>query len=325
MQRNYAAEWQDVKKTLVHIGKKVKGLAKRIFSGRFFIFVKRPRLWLWLLFLDFPYLYSYAYHNLFHFYYGFQFHSFMLLLLLAVMLLIPQLLLCFIVLSRPVEAFLRRLEDARRIATQAETERLLPLFENVYHTVLKQKPRFHKSIHLYIIDTAEVNACSVGYDSIILTRGLIQTMNDEEIKGTLAHEFAHILKGDSQIQQLLYFATSWLLWIVLALDKFLRFISDAAGGGFFGTIAFFLHSVLTFVVNLVVNFFLLIVSAPNKILEYRADEYAFSIGYGEGLKSALYKLYDMQISDKQKLITRLQEDHPRVAYRIERLEHLEKA
>lgn len=310
MNRDYEEFIQKAKEILSPCWRKAKKIVQRIFSGRYLIFLKKPRVWIWFAMVLYPFLWPYLHYGFFS-------------LSVLLMFLVPEMLLCFLVLSRPAEALLRRLEDARRVATQTEKERLLPLFNSVYEQVKESSPMFHSSVTLYLIDTAEVNAYALGYDSIILTRGLVETLTDEEIKGTLAHEFAHILNGDSQVQQLLSFATSVWLWIVLALDWILKKIIVIFGSGFFGSIASILHSILAFAANVVINFFLLIVSAPSKLLEYRADEYASSIGYGEGLKNALYKLYDMQVTDKQRLITRLQEDHPRLAYRIERLEHLE--
>ena len=57
--------------------------------------------------------------------------------------------------------------------------------------------------------------------------------------------------------------------------------------------------------------------------EYKADQFAYKLGYGDALLSALYKFYDIEVSDKKNLIDRLQQGHPKSAYRIERLEILQ--
>lgn len=64
----------------------------------------------------------------------------------------------------------------------------------------------------------------------------------------------------------------------------------------------------------------MIISGGSRNKEYKADMYGKSIGYGEQLKSALYILYDMEISDKKGLMQNLKRTHPILAYRIERLE-----
>ncbi|EKT61902.1 zinc metalloprotease HtpX [Providencia burhodogranariea] len=57
--------------------------------------------------------------------------------------------------------------------------------------------------HLYILDSDEPNAFAAGWTSknalVGVTRGLLQTLNRQEIQAVLAHEVGHIIHGDSKL------------------------------------------------------------------------------------------------------------------------------
>ena len=56
-----------------------------------------------------------------------------------------------------------------------------------------------------------VNAFALGRNTIVVTRGIMSALSDEEIKGVLAHEFAHIVNKDTQIAMLVTVATNLYL------------------------------------------------------------------------------------------------------------------
>ena len=57
--------------------------------------------------------------------------------------------------------------------------------------------------------------------------------------------------------------------------------------------------------------------------ELRADRFAHSIGHDEGLKNALYLLQKMSLGENMRFIDRMQQNHPRISKRIEKLEELQ--
>lgn len=56
---------------------------------------------------------------------------------------------------------------------------------------------------LYILDTDEPNAFAAGWNSrnalVGVTRGLLQTLNRQEVQAVMAHEVGHIIHGDSKL------------------------------------------------------------------------------------------------------------------------------
>lgn len=56
---------------------------------------------------------------------------------------------------------------------------------------------------LYILETDEPNAFAAGWNNrnalVGVTRGLLQTLNRQEVQAVLAHEVGHIIHGDSKL------------------------------------------------------------------------------------------------------------------------------
>lgn len=56
---------------------------------------------------------------------------------------------------------------------------------------------------LYILETDEPNASAAGWNNrnalVGVTRGLLQTLNRQEVQAVLAHEVGHIIHGDSKL------------------------------------------------------------------------------------------------------------------------------
>jgi len=54
--------------------------------------------------------------------------------------------------------------------------------------------------------------------------------------------------------------------------------------------------------------------------EYRADRFAYELGYGEEMVEALYLLEKINLGENSTVIQKMLRSHPRVTKRIERLE-----
>ncbi|MCX8074885.1 MAG: M48 family metalloprotease [Clostridia bacterium] len=235
---------------------------------------------------------------------------------------------CFTItlaLSPFVEYTLRAVEDIREVATSTEKERLLVLFNEVYEVAKQKSPYISKHIRLFIVDEMAINAFSLGQNTIAVSRGLMATMNDDEIKGIIAHELGHLENSDPQLQILINMCSLvylWVIFIVKCIIMIIQKITNMVTNGpniaslFLGLIV----KILDLIINIVTFIATIILNYEYRQSEYRADEYAAYLGYKAELIQALYVLYDIQISDKMSLIKRYQEDHPRIAYRIERLE-----
>ena len=67
----------------------------------------------------------------------------------------------------------------------------------------------------------------------------------------------------------------------------------------------------------------IILSFNSRANEFRADSFAFELGYGNQLADALYIIQKMSLGQKMKVVKRMQSSHPRTSTRIGRLEALE--
>jgi len=272
------------------------------FPKPFDIFARKPRVLIWVV-INFIF---------------FWLPSTMYFIRPDLSLILYILVLC-IAISAPAEWLMRVFEDARHVATQTEKQRLLPLFNEVYERAEEHSEHISSNVKLYIIDTININAMAIGSRTIAVTRGLMETMSDEEIKGILAHEFSHISNGDTTVSILVSMATSFVFWGVMALSKLLRLLENEENT--VGSIIAFIRAVLEFTVAYLLFVCSIIVSFGSRKREYIADEYAHTLGYRGQLLSALYKLYDMQISDKRDLLEKARATHPKVCFRIEKLEN----
>ena len=273
---------------------------------RFKIFEQKPKLFIWLLI------------NFLAFWASTQ----SLVIGLIISIILYALLINF-ALSDTLENILRRMNDVRRIATSTEKERLNNLFDEVYKNVLNNANNISSEIRLYIQDTMSINAFAIGRKTIVVTRGLMENFTDEQIKAILAHEFSHIVNGDTQLSMLISIGSTIYLWLFVAVKLIFQMLENAndESNVISGTAHFvsFIMDIAIFLMTLIAN---IAIMSYYRNTEFIADECAYRLGYGEDLLSALYKIYNMEISDQKRLVDRLQSSHPKTAFRIERLEQI---
>ena len=154
---------------------------------------------------------------------------------------------------------------------------------------------------VYILQTPVPNAFASGMNEhnafIGVTQGLLDTMNDQELEGVLAHEFGHIIHRDIMLNQLVIGLISALLLIVVIIENlgFMELIygnrrrRDNDSGG--GAVVLVLILVVMLIRPLTLLFGALLQSAISRQREYAADAVAVRLcSYNEGLASALEKL-----------------------------------
>lgn len=230
-----------------------------------------------------------------------------------------------ICLSDVGEWVMRLLEDVRHIATFTEKDRLLPIFDEVKNRAMTVTKNVENKVKLYIIDTPAINAYTIGKHTIAVTRGAMSFFDDEQIEAVIAHEFGHIANGDGQVSMFVEIASSVYMYMVLAFTKLLAFIEALSEKTFIGSFVGFIKTIINLMLKYFLQVLVILVASNSRKTEYRADKFAYDLGYGDTLISALYSLYDMQISDKRSLAEKLEASHPKTAYRIEKLEALEEA
>jgi len=217
---------------------------------------------------------------------------------------------------------LRLIYGVQRVQTQRDKERLQPIFISVMAQTRFANEGYYGDIKLYIDNSNEVNAYAMGRNSIVITRGALLQLTDEQIKGILAHEVGHIFHGDTFVLLFLLIGNFIFLFFI-GLFKLVQYFFDLVAytiGGenmrpklinlIFGTFAT--------LSMLVVQLLLMMNQRTN---EYNADHFALEIGYGQQLVDSLYYLSNLQVGQKQSMFERLKMSHPNIYDRIEVMEN----
>ena len=152
---------------------------------------------------------------------------------------------------------------------------------------------------IYIIDDSALNAFATGRDpkraSVVVTSGLLQKLNRDELQGVIAHELAHIKNRDvllmtmcgvllGSIVILAWFASRMLFFGAISGGR----RSSSSGGGS-GQIIILIIGIIFMILAPIAAY--LIYYAISRKREYLADaSSALYTRYPEGLASALEKL-----------------------------------
>lgn len=212
---------------------------------------------------------------------------------------------------------------ARKIIMQEEREFLIPLFDEVYEEVIKENPKTNKNIRPYIIDSLNVESFAVG-NAIVISKGIVDSFTEEEIKSVLAHEFAHI---SNHYTTILLFIQASLIFLTLMINlyKFLttpkKIIIKQKKDADYSTAAVQSnHFIFDFLFFIPTFFFQALFAVGKRSNEFYADEFASKLGYGEALKSVLKAIYEIELTRKLSFMERLMNAHPPTPERISRLE-----
>ena len=235
-----------------------------------------------------------------------------------------------IALSPIGEWLLRFFESARPLRTNQEIEYLQPLFDEVYQNALEENPKLSNNIKLYIIDAMFVNAFAMGRKTIAVTKGAIETFNQEELKGVLAHEFGHISYGHTKALLLTVVGNFILSFFVFLFRTFIKIMGLISSIFASTSPAMLIVNIINWIFSILfeITFFLfiylgqIILSLNSRSNEYQADSFAYQIGFGEELTQSLYLLQKISMTQKMTLKEKLTSSHPHITQRIERLENM---
>jgi len=198
---------------------------------------------------------------------------------------------------------------------------------------------------VYVIEDSALNAFATGRDpkhaSIVVTTGLLNKLNREELEGVVAHEMSHVKTYDVRFMML----TAVLVGIVVLLSDFLlrSFLwgghRDSKGSGKSGGILILVGLVLAILTPIIGELIKLGISRKR---EYMADANATILTrYPPGLANALRKIskdpdplvdqanratahlfISTPFRDKRGFVTNLFSTHPPIQERIKRLEQM---
>jgi len=244
---------------------------------------------------------------------------------LTYFLIIPLLLyiISFLIAITPIaESFWRVCSGVRPLRLRQEKNRLQPLFDDVYSESASRLKKLPKKINLYIQENMDINAFAFGRRTLVLTRGSIELLSDDCLKGLIAHELGHFANGDTVVS---LFTTvcnlpmSLLMkWLTDTKKSFNKIERD-------NLFVFLLRTVFDFIYYIFKGIeFIgdLIVMHTRRKSEYQADLLALKCGLGMELADVLIQIYQVSVSKPESVKGQLKSTHPHITKRIERLESI---
>lgn len=184
---------------------------------------------------------------------------------------------------------------------------------------------------LYVQHSKQINAFALGHNRVVVLMGLIDEMNECELKGILAHELSHLVHRDTtygmtsaamlNVYNAIIIAFELLMLIITTVYNVLRYIP------FINILAVVFMAIVIFIrfivriLHSLANFgYVLLAPFGSRIAEYRADRFAHELGLGQALASALAKL--TRYGDTEGFINQLMSDHPPLRKRVAKLYEL---
>jgi Zn-dependent protease with chaperone function len=226
------------------------------------------------------------------------------ILSLAAGVLLAALITTFCTLLEPV---LLDLRSYRRPSRRVQEGALQPLLDEV-----AARMGFQRAPFLRIADTPTPGVWTY-LRHMVLTKGLIEQMDEEEIAAVMAHEIHHWSHGDPGATRFVWACTFPLVVLVnLYTFVFTRVQSVQRFATFAWVMVWPAFTLLRFVVAP-------LMVARGRTLEYEADAGAIAAGYGPALASALAKTADFEIA-RTGWEEALLRTHPPLEFRLEAIE-----
>lgn len=220
-----------------------------------------------------------------------------------------------IAFSPLAEKLWRRVSGIRPLRLKSEKDRLHPLFHEVYMGAYNANPDFRLIVNLYIKEDMSINAFAFGKSTLVLTRGSIELLNDDCLKGLMAHELGHFAHHDTEAVLLMAVSN---FFMSLFFGKLTDFINRHDSGFLVGVVKVLFYYPLK-VINFIGELILMRKSRQN---EYQADIFALGSGFGKELNGALIQLYSIAIEKPKSVKEQMKSSHPHITLRIEQLEKI---
>ena len=189
----------------------------------------------------------------------------------------------------------------------------------------------YKLKDIYVMDaskrTTHANAYCGGigkFKQIVLFDNLVNNYTDEEITAVFAHELAHFKHKDTTKMTLFnlinFVPMIALMAIIMAVPQI-----SASFGFAEPTVLFAFYVGFGGVISIVTNLIMIPFNYISRRMERRADTFAQSQGYGEGLATGLKKLHKDSLSDlnPHPTVVKLTYSHPPLHERLELVGSLE--
>lgn len=217
-------------------------------------------------------------------------------------------------------------------------EKIAPVFAEVYIKAmrdgLRKKKKINQKILFYMENSMKLNACAIGRTVIGVTKGSVDMMTPDELKGLFAHELGHIISGTTKVALFcltcnFYFSILyWLCMFIMTIINGIMHLSlkgstDRSGKRIDKPELIIIRipfTIIRWVLSLIPGIFNLFIMANSRNNEYIADSYAVSLGYGTHLASALKKLSRLETGESKGVFAHFKDSHPYTLERIARIE-----
>lgn len=233
-----------------------------------------------------------------------------------------------IALSPIGEWILRFQAGCIRIKRVDYSEKFQACFSEVYAKAKKANPNLPDNIELFVNNDTSKNAFATGRRTICVTKGMLDVPEDE-IKGVLGHEFAHIANHDTDLILVVVVGNMIITAMILIVRWTFRLMSIFGstmnifnrGSGNTTILAGALgDAVIAIMMWAWTKLGQYLVLATGRAEEFYADEFSFRLGYSEGMCRFLDKYAN---GGKSKgVFAVLSSSHPTTDDRIARLQQL---
>ena len=218
----------------------------------------------------------------------------------------------------------------RKMAGREKT-RLEPLFSEIIEQTNREYGTTYRlsDFKIKVTDNRMVNACALGYNTIAVNKGALNSFTDNQLQALLAHEMGHLYYRDSVRSCALIFsafATRMIMWLYAIYAVIVAVIAEAEKGTKSGILTLVsLIPLLVFLPILIFNWigakvFTLLNMAMSRKAEYRADAFSASLGYKSDMISALEVLDELSAGSDNSFMGKLMSTHPATMLRIGALE-----
>jgi len=222
-----------------------------------------------------------------------------------------------VIFGAAFERLFLRLRGYRRL-TRDEVRRIAPLVKQIAEGMdLDGLPRFAMA------DQVLPNAWA-HMRTIVLTSGLLQTMDDGELRGVIAHELHHWREGHSVGLHLVW-SCAWPIAIACNVGLWIAGVQQSeaipmANRYRRGAILTFAGWFIAWPAWVIIRYALVpLMAKQQRQNEYEADAAAAQLGYSASLSTALEKMGAFE-SGRTGWETAMAATHPPVALRVEALQ-----
>jgi len=186
----------------------------------------------------------------------------------------------------------------------------------VYKKAVEADPNLSQSIKLYIKEDMTINAFAFGSSTLIITRGSLALLNDDCLKGLIAHEFGHFSHGDTEAVLLGAVSNFFMSYIISKLTDRKNYYDLENKTGIIISLVkgiYRLFRAIDFIGEVILK-------RTSRRNEYLADAFASKSGFTKELTDVLIEIYAAGVSKPESVKEQLKSTHPHVTLRIERLE-----